>query len=107
MEEEREETDVCMGGDLRGLGGRCPPNFEVGDGPCIRPPRQKTDKIRSMTKKLSEIFGVKNGNFFLKRSFENLVCKIFFHPPKLGAKSPPMDVRVAASCITMKYQRSK
>jgi len=27
-----------MSGDLEGTGGTVPPKFEVGDGPCIRPP---------------------------------------------------------------------
>jgi len=29
---------TAMGGDLGETGGTVPPKFEVGDGPCIRPP---------------------------------------------------------------------
>ena len=48
--------------------------------------RQKTWKIRAMTKKrLSEVFGVEMDTSSWKRSFKH-----FSVPPKFGAKSPPM-----------------
>jgi len=34
----RAHKKHAMGGDLGGTGGWSPSNFEVGDGPCIRPP---------------------------------------------------------------------
>jgi len=52
---------------------------------------RKRHKIELMTKKVIRNFGRYNGNFFLKRSFENLVREIVFRPPKLDAKSPPTD----------------
>ena len=41
-----------------------------------------------MTKTRSEILGGKMELLFLKKSFENVGHEIFFHPPKVGAKSP-------------------
>jgi len=38
------------------------------------------------------MLGVKMEIFSLKSHSEILVCEIFFHPPKLGARSPPMPV---------------
>jgi len=51
-----------------------------------------------MTKKqVIRNFGRENGIFFLKKPHsEILVCETFSLPPKLGARSPPMDNRVPA-----------
>jgi len=42
-----------------------------------------------MTKNVIINFYVKM-EFFLKKSFRNLGLRIFFRPPKLGARSQPM-----------------
>ena len=59
-----------MGGDLGGTGGRSPSKFEVGDGPCIRPPnilrsivlsgaRESTNRVKKgVIKKLFSEIGV-------------------------------------------------
>src|SRR6218665_2676120 len=58
---------------------------------CQTAETEKRQEKRSMTKKKSsEIFSVKMEIFSEKRSFENFVVEIFFRPPKLGARSPPM-----------------
>jgi len=53
--------------------------------------RQKTDKIRSMTKKSHQKYWALKWKFFPnKRLFKNLGPRNLFRPPKLGAKSPSM-----------------
>jgi len=42
-------------------------------------------------KRSSDILGVKMDIFSLKRHSEILVCEFFPRPPKLGARSPPMN----------------
>jgi len=51
-----------------------------------------TDKRESMTEKQksSEILGVECGNLFLKKVIRKFRPRIFFRPPKLGAKFPLM-----------------
>jgi len=61
-----------------------------------------------MTKKrVVRNFWRENGNSFLKkRNSEISVCEIFFRPPKLGARSPPMHLRVSRSvCLLVDQSR--
>src|SRR6218665_2481416 len=117
-------------------GGRSLPKFEVGDGPCIRPPniwrssvtgcvckyelskkrcnqgifflkwrlfssrkeffssaKDHIYQISDSKNRPSEIFGVKKRMFFLETGhYEIFFRETFFRPPKLGAKSPPIEV---------------
>jgi len=53
--------------------------------------RKNSKIIVDDQKKLIRNFGRENGKCFSKkRHSEILVCEIFSHPPKLGARSPPM-----------------
>ena len=42
------------GGDLGRTGGRSPPKFEVGDGPCIGPPNILRSSVVGWARKLEE-----------------------------------------------------
>src|SRR6218665_415221 len=58
----RSPSELCPGGETWGTGGMVPPKFEVGDGPCIRPPQ-----YFGFRKKVIRHFGWRNRNVGLKK----------------------------------------
>ena len=69
---------------LRGTGGDGPPNFEVEDGPCLRPPIFRELLLLAeyeMTKKVIRKFGWRNSRNFVQRKGQLLlIVGAGFHP---------------------------